>query len=96
MASLSNPFDDPSHWPLAEIKALKDLDKKGRRHVKIVENAQQEIETFAAALDCAVHEFIVQRAITGGIGKGAADAEFGVDRDADLGWRHSARVGFFI
>lgn len=93
MAFLGNTLGDSPHRPLAKIKALQNLDKKSCRSVMFAQRAQQKSEAFGAAVDRALDKLATERPVPFGIGKGAADAEFGVDRYAHFGRRSGARPG---
>ncbi|HUC72546.1 MAG TPA: hypothetical protein VMS01_15265 [Stellaceae bacterium] len=93
MTLVGDVFGDPPHGPRAEVERLKNLDKEGRRDAKFAQRPQQKAQTLGTAIDRAVDELTAERAIPLRIGKRAADTEFGIDGDANLGRRQVAVVG---
>lgn len=77
-----DPAGDPSHRLVAEIRSLQRLHKESRADPELGKAIQKKTQALFLSADRAQHDRLGDRRQCG-IFKIAADAEFGVDRDAD-------------
>jgi hypothetical protein len=72
------------HRIVLEMVTLLGLDEKSCLHAELAEGIEHETEPFGTAVDIAPHHRLGNR-LPGLVRKRTADAEFGIDRDADTG-----------